>query len=253
MVLPILLPDEPFARHPRAVYSRLVEDQGRAAPGGGLSLEADPRAVVRRVGPRLVRDGFGPLVVFFSGWKLIGLTAGIVLAVTFGLAVFVHERRQGRSAAVVKVALAVVFLRAIVGLTSGSASVYLAQEIGIDLLLATTFLGSLALRRPLTAWIAEDVFPFTDEMRRSDVFSRTMATVTAVWGVYFLVRAGVRLVALLTLGTNQYVLVVAATDAPFLIALLVWSVYWTAGAFRRSEQFGPLLAAAAAADPKGAH
>ncbi len=231
----------------------MEEDPQAAALAVGVPLaEADPRAVVRRVGPRLVRDGFGPLAVFFSGWKLIGLTAGIVLAVAFGLAVFVHERRHGRSAAVVKVALAVVFLRAVVGLTSGSASVYLAQEIGIDLLLATTFLGSLALGRPLTAWIAEDAFPFSDEMRRSDVFRATMATVTAVWGIYFLTRAGVRLAALLTLGTDQYVLVVAATDAPFLIALLVWSVYWTAGAFRRSEQFGPLLAAAAAADPEGA-
>ncbi|MEA2152737.1 MAG: hypothetical protein QOI18_970, partial [Solirubrobacteraceae bacterium] len=62
------------------------------------------RAVVRRAGPRLVRDGFGPLAVFFLGWKLIGLTAGIAMAVLFGLSVFVHERRQGRPAMVVRLA-----------------------------------------------------------------------------------------------------------------------------------------------------
>src|SRR5271169_4235100 len=86
------------------------------------------RAVVRRAGPRLVRDGFGPLAVFFAGWKLIGLTAGIGMAVLFGISVFLHERRQGRPAMVVRLALVLVAIRATVGLSSGSATVYLAQE-----------------------------------------------------------------------------------------------------------------------------
>jgi hypothetical protein len=205
---------------------------------------AAPATVIRRAGPRLVRDGLGPLATFFVGWKLFGLTWGIVLAVAFGVSVFLHERRQGRPAALVRVSLAVVCLRAFVGLTSGSATVYLAQEIGIDLLLAAGFLGSLAAHKPVTAWIAGDVFPFTDEMRESDTFREVMRTVTAVWGVYFIIRAAVRFAALLTLSTDQYVLVIALSDAPFLIALLAWSVYWTFAAFRRSEQWGALLARA---------
>jgi uncharacterized membrane protein len=197
----------------------------------------DAGTIIRRAGPRLVRDGFGPLATFFLGWKLIGLTAGIGLAVAFGVSVFLHERRQGRPATLVRVALAVVCLRAVVGLSSGSASVYLAQEIGIDVLLAGVFLGTLAAGRPITAWIAADVYPFTAEMRDSDTFRQVMRRVTATWGSYFLVRAGVRLIALLSLSTNRYVLVVAVTDAPFLIALLAWSVYYTLGVFRRSDQW----------------
>jgi uncharacterized membrane protein len=221
-----------------------VEDQQGAPPIDiGVPLEdATPGAVIRRAGPRLVRDGFGPLATFYAGWKLIGLTAGIALALAFGLTVFLHERRQGRPATLVRVALAVVCLRAVVGLSSGSASVYLAQEIGIDILLATTFLGSLAIGKPITAWVAADVFPFTEEMRDSETFREVMRTVTTVWGVYFVVRAGVRLCALLLLNTDQYVLVVAASDAPFLVALLAWSVYYSVGSFRRSEQWGALLA-----------
>jgi uncharacterized membrane protein len=214
----------------------------------GDSIEA--REIIRRAGPRLVRDGFGPLATFFLGWKLIGLTAGIVLAVAFGVSVFVHERRQGRPATLVRVALAVVCLRAVVGLSSGSASVYLAQEIGIDLLLACVVMGSLAAGRPLTAWIAADVFPFTPEMRGSNTFRDVMRTVTAVWGSYFLVRAAVRLVALLSLSTDRYVLVVALSDAPFLIALLAWSVYYTLGMFRRSDQWSALLAGAEGSQPQ---
>jgi len=198
---------------------------------------------VRRSAPRLVRDGFGPLATFYIGWKLIGLTVGIGASAVFGVAIFLHERRQGRPAALVRVALALVAIRALVGLTSGSASVYLAQEIGLDVLLGSTVLGSLAAGRPISTWIAGDVYPFTDEMRRSHTFRDVMRTVTVVWGVYFLARAAVRLAALLTLSTNRYVLVVALSDVPFLLVLLAWSVRFTMSAFRRSEQWSTLFAA----------
>jgi intracellular septation protein A len=194
----------------------------------------------------LVRDGFGPLLVFFAGWKLVGLTAGIGMAVVFGVSVFVHERRQGRPAMVVRLALVLVAIRATVGLSSGSATVYLAQEIAIDTLLACAVFTSLVAGRPLASRFVGEVYPVPQEARESETFRQTMRTVTAVWGAYFLARALVRLVALLTLSTNRYVLVAALSDAPFLIAILAWSVYYTADAFRRSAQWGPVLAAAEA-------
>jgi intracellular septation protein A len=204
------------------------------------------RAVVRRAAPRLVRDGFGPLAVFFAGWKLIGLTAGICMALLFGAVVFIHERRQGRPATVVRVALVLVAVRAVVGLSSASASVYLAQEIGIDTLLGSVILASLASKRPFASWFADEIYPIPAQARDSDTFRGTMRTITSAWGVYFLTRALVRLSALLTLSTNRYVLVVALTDAPFLIAMLAWSVYYTTSAFRASPLWAPVLAAAGA-------
>jgi uncharacterized membrane protein len=199
------------------------------------------------VGPRLVRDGFGPLVVFYVGWKLIGLTAGIVLALVFGLSVFAHERRRGRPAAFVRMGLFLVALRAIVGLGSGSARVYLAQEIGVDIFLCALLCGSFAAGRPLAGWLAGDVFPFTPEMRASETFQGVMRTITAVWGGYFLVRAIIRFAALLVLSTDRFVLVVALSDVPFVLALLAWSVSYSARSFRASPQWGPLIAAAEAA------
>jgi intracellular septation protein A len=202
----------------------------------------EPRAILRQVAPRMVRDALGPLAVFFAGWKLVGLAAGISSALVFGVAVLLNERRQGRRAALVRVTLALVCLRAIVGFTSGSATVYLAQEIGIDVLLGTTVLATLAAARPISGWIAADVYPFPPEILHSETFARVMRTITLVWGTYFLVRAIVRLTALLTLSTDSYVLVIALSDAPFLLALVAWSVRYSVAAFRRSEQFGALLA-----------
>jgi len=219
-----------------------VEPVQPAPEGLELSAPVQQGAILRLVAPRMVRDALGPLAVFFAGWKLVGLAAGISSALVFGLAVLLNERRQGRQAALVRVTLALVCLRAIVGFTSGSATVYLAQEIGIDLLLGSTVLATLAAARPISSWIAADVYPFPTELLESQTFREVMRTITLVWGIYFLLRATVRLIALLTLSTDSYVLVIALSDAPFLIALVAWSVRHSVGAFRRSEQWGALLA-----------
>jgi hypothetical protein len=203
-------------------------------------------AVLRRAGPRLVRDAFGPLAVFFAGWKLIGLTAGIGMAALFGASVFVHERRQGRPAMVVRLALVLVAIRAIVGLSAGSATVYLAQEIGIDALLSCAVFVSLARGRPFASWFAGEIVALPPAMSESETFRAAMRTITVAWGAYFLARGLVRLAALLTLSTNHFALVIALSDAPFLVALLAWSLYYTAGLFRSSAQWGPAILAAEA-------
>ena len=56
---------------------------------------------------------------------------------------------------------------------------------------------------------------------------------------------GVRLAPLLVRRSAD-ALVVALTDAPFLIALLAWSVYYSVNVFRHSEEWGPTIAAAEA-------
>lgn len=203
-------------------------------------------ASVRRSGPRLVRDGFGPLLVFYAGWKLVGLGGGIAAAVAFGLAVFAHERRSGRPAAVVRLALALVAIRATVGIVSGSGQAYLATEIGIDAVLAATVCGSLIAARPFASWFASEIYPLPPEVLESDSYGHAMRTITYVWGGYFVLRGLTRLVALLTLGTDSYALVIALTDAPFLVALLAWSVYYSLRTFRHSDELGPVLAAAVA-------
>ncbi len=184
--------------------------------------------------------------MFFTGWKLISLATGIAMAVAFGLVVYAHERRQNRPAMVVRLALVLVAIRAVVGVTSGSATAYLTVEVGIDALLASVVLASLATPRPFASWFASEIYAFPEVVRESATYQQVMRRVTLAWGVYFFARGLVRLGALLTLSTDRYALVIALTDAPFLIGLLAWSVYYTSAALRRSAEWGPLLAAAEA-------
>jgi intracellular septation protein A len=211
-----------------------------------LLEQTSVKAVVRGAGPRLVCSAFGPLAIFFVAWKLIGLTAGVALAALFAAAVFVYERRRGRPAMVVRLALLLVAIRASVGFSSGSATVYLAQEIGIDVLLGCVVLASLATSRPFASRFAGEIVALPPELRESDTFEHAMRTITIAWGAYFLARAAIRLTALLTLSTDRFALVIALTDAPFLIAMLAWSVYYAVGAFRRSPLWGPMIVAAEA-------
>src|SRR4051794_27492688 len=183
-----------------------------------MSASALPsaRSIVRGTAPRVLRDALGPIVCFFIGWKLAGLVVGIVLATVFAAVVYRHERRAGRPAIIVRVAFVLVVIRAVVGLTSGSARVYLGQEAAIDAAIGITVLGFLAAGRPLASFFAREIYPFPDEVRDAPEFRRAFAGMSAVWGAYFLVRSAVRLTAVLTLSVNQYLLVDALSGAPFL-------------------------------------
>jgi uncharacterized membrane protein len=201
-------------------------------------------SVLRTSAPRLVRDAIGPIASFYVGWKLVGLLFGIALATGFGLVMYRHERRRGRPALVVRVALGLVLLQAIVGVVSGNAKVYLGQEVVVDTLLGAMALGSVFVGRPLANAFGREVYSFPDEVRDSATYIETFRRITIAWGICFLVRAAVRLLAILTLSVDGYVLVAALTGAPVLVAMLAWSVIHTARVFRRSEEWGAELVAA---------
>ncbi len=48
-------------------------------------------------GPRFARDAFGPVLVFYAAWKLLGFGTAILAATTLAIAAYVWERRQARS------------------------------------------------------------------------------------------------------------------------------------------------------------
>ena len=203
-------------------------------------------SVLRRSAPRIVRDALGPIAAFFIGWKLVGLVAGIGLATVFALALYRRERSHGRPALVVRVALGLVLVRAVVGLISGDAKVYLGQEVVLDALIGITVFSSVFVGRPLAQAFGREVYPFPEEVRSSTTYKRTFRTITLVWGAYFLLRSGVRLAALLTLSVDGYLLVDALSGAPILVTLLAWSVVYTARMFRRSDEWGGEIVAAEA-------
>ncbi|HET7341426.1 MAG TPA: DUF3159 domain-containing protein, partial [Methylomirabilota bacterium] len=144
-------------------------------------------------GPRFARDALGPVVVFYAGWKVIGLTAGVVAATALALAAFAWERRGARSGVGAAVGLSIALTQAAAGLVTGSAVAYFAPGVIANALYGLAFLVSIALGRPLAGVFAQESYPFPPQVRASATFRRVFSRVSLAWGVYLLARSALRL------------------------------------------------------------
>jgi intracellular septation protein A len=194
-------------------------------------------------GPRFARDAFGPVLAFYVLWKLWGLVPGIVAATVVALVAYRHERNQDRPALVVRIALAFVLIQAVVGLWTGSAEIYLAIPVFVNAVYGLAFIGSTVIGRPLAGVFAEEMLPLPDEVKASRTHRRVFGQISLAWGAYMVSRSVLRLIVLAALGVDVFVAVGFVTGFPITMALMSWSIWYGVRSFRRSEEWGPAIAA----------
>jgi intracellular septation protein A len=216
-----------------------------ASPGPAPSLEPGLhlppitfRAIAFGTGPRFARDAFGPVLTFYVVWKLVGIVPGILAATVVSLIAVRYEQKRDRSGVIVRIALALVLIQALVGITTRSAELYLIQPVIISALYGIAFLVSPLIGKPLTAVFANELYPFPPEVRDSETFRRVFTRLSYAWGVYQLVRSAVKAAALIGLGVDVYVVVNFATGAPMIAGMMSWSIWYAVRGFRRSEEWG---------------
>jgi Protein of unknown function (DUF3159) len=190
---------------------------------GGLT-EPTFRSVLLTGLPGFLREGFLPLGAFYAGLKLNGLSAGIAAAAVASGLIYVYERRAGRDALLVRLSFAFVAVQSAVGLAAHSATVYLAQPVLANAAWGIAFLVSAGLRQPLAGVFACAWYPFPDSFRQTDRFKRVYGVESIVWGVYLLMRSGLRLTALLQGGVENFLVVVVVTGPPMMLLLVAWSI-----------------------------
>jgi hypothetical protein len=176
--------------------------------------------------PGFLREGFVPVGAFYAGYRLSGLTAGIAASVAASALIYLHERRAGRDGLLVRVALAFVAVRAVAGLLAHSATVYLGAPVLANALWGIAFLGSILVGRPLAGTLACAWYPFPPDFRRTPAFRRVFGIESAVWGLYLLAYAGVRLALLLEGSIGGFVLISTLAGTPATLALIAWSVWY---------------------------
>jgi intracellular septation protein A len=229
---------------PSAV-SEGTDDQ--AIDAEGLIVEAaglepiDARTILRQGGPRLAANAGFPILFFYAGWKLSGLVLGVTLATAVGVGAYLYERHKQRPGMVARLALAFVIIQGAVGLAFGSAKVYLAQPVILNLGLGLVFLITTLRGKPFAGQFAEELYPFPPEVKQSDTFKHAFARVSLAWALYFLVRSIIRLY-MLQGSVDAFVVVNVLTGFPIIAALMSWSVWYISRFFRRSEEWGPALA-----------
>ena len=216
-----------------------------ASPGPAPALEPGLhlppitfRAIAFGTGPRFARDAFGPVLTFYVVWKLVGIVPGILAATVVSLIAVRYEQKRDRSGVIVRIALALVLIQAVVGITTRSAELYLIQPVIISALYGIAFLVSPLIGKPLTAVFANELYPFPPEVRDSETFRRVFTRLSYAWGVYQLVRSAVKAAALIGLGVDVYVVVNFATGAPMIAGMMSWSIWYAVRGFRRSDEWG---------------
>ncbi len=222
----------------------LTRDRGvtePAAPPLAEQLNVPPitfKGIAFGAGPRFARDAFGPVLTFYVVWKLVGIVPGILVATAVALIAVRYEQKRDRSGVIVRIALALVLIQAVVGIITRSAEVYLIQPVIVNALYGIAFLVSPLIGKPLTAVFANELYPFPQEVRDSETFRRVFTRLSYAWGVYQLVRSAVKAVALIGLGVDVYVVVNFATGAPMIAGMMSWSIWYAVRGFRRSDEWG---------------
>src|SRR5258708_29087022 len=97
-------------------------------PDGEFHIpEVSTRTILLGSGPRFARDAFGPMLVFYVGWKLSGLVAGIALSTIASLAAYRWERAHDRPGIMARLSLGLVIVHTVIGLAPYSQLVSLSQ------------------------------------------------------------------------------------------------------------------------------
>jgi intracellular septation protein A len=218
-------------------------------PGDGLTeaieqegrRQVSVRALLLGTGPRFARDAFGPVAVFYVGWKLVGLPAGIVAATAVSVAAYLWERRQARTGLAAALGLVIALVQAFAGWLAGSAKWYFAPPVIVNAAYGVAFLVSVLIGRPLAGVFASETYAFPPQVKASATFRRVFSRVSLAWAAYLLARSALRFVALTRVSVEGFILVSIVTGIPFTAVLMAWSIWYGIRGFRRSDEWGPYL------------
>ena len=198
-----------------------------AALAGSEALT--PWALLRSVGPRLLRDILGPPLAFYPVWKGTGnVYAGVAVATVVSLAIYAYERGKGRPWLIARVVLLFILASAIVGIATNSATAYLIQPAVLGVINGVLWLGSVALGKPLAGTFAREIFPVSDEIAASEEYRTVFRRISVWFGIFFIVAAAIQLVVLLIVGVGAF-LATRVADALSILAMIAFSVRYISG------------------------
>lgn len=225
----------------------LVPQARAAAAPLDLSSLPEPtwRFLLARGLPQFAGETALPVLAFYGGWRAWGLAGGIVASTAVSLALAAALLRRGRDTGLVALGALFVAIQALVALAAHSATVYLAQPVVFSLLLAVAYVVSVVVGRPLIGVFASAWYPFPGWFRASPPFRREFGMQTLVWAAFCVVRAALRLAALLHSGVGGFVVVSLLTGGPPYAVLVAWGVWHARRAFSRlaDEDVSGLVAA----------
>jgi hypothetical protein len=170
--------------------------------------------LVVRHGPRFIRDAGGPVLVFYAGWKLVGLEAGIAGPTALAVVAYLWEGRQSRSGLSPAIGLGIALVQAVAGLMSSRTLWYFAPSLIVNAACGVAFVVSVVVGQPLAALFAAETSAFPTDVMASNLFRSVCSQISLVWAVYLLGGSLARLVVLLRSSVDFYLAVHFLTGFP---------------------------------------
>ncbi len=182
------------------------------------------RHVAAHALPHLLESMIVPAMLFYGTLQVAGLGTAIVAALVWGwAAVGLRLLRRRAVPGVLAIGTALLTLRSILGLATGSGFLYFLQPALAPALLAAAFVFSVAVGRPLAERLATELLPLPDALLEHAWMRTFFARVTLGWAAVFVVNAAVSLWMLLQVELGAFVVGRAAVSAGLTVAAVLAS------------------------------
>ncbi|HEV2779519.1 MAG TPA: hypothetical protein VGX25_08970 [Actinophytocola sp.] len=175
--------------------------------------------------PRMFRNSLVPVLMFLAGSAVLGIEFGAVLAILAAGALFLIDRRAGSAGFVPILMIVFVALSATVAVISRSVPGFFLPIAGVDLLMGSCALLSVAIGRPMMAGAVGDFMVLTPQVRASATNQWLLRQFTTAAGAYFLARAVLRLAAYVWLPSGWFIATTIAVEVvgdTLLVGVGVW-------------------------------
>lgn len=131
-----------------------------------------------------------PVLVFLAVNRMAGLRWAVLATTVGSVGLAVDRRRKGQPLGrFMPIVTMAVLVRGAVGILTGSETVYFGLGIATKYLVAAVLLGSAFIGVPLAERAAPLVMRVPREMAEHRLFRSTMAIITAIAGLYYIVSA----------------------------------------------------------------
>jgi hypothetical protein len=191
----------------------------------------DLRTIVKHVVPRLVEGTLVPLALLLVTLRLLGAQGAILAGLVWVYSAIAVRLLLGRRVpGILFLGAATLTARTAISLASGSMIVYFLQPSLGTALIATAFLVSVPLGRPLAGKLAADFCPLPDDMLANEHVRLFFRRITLLWAFTQAANAAITIWLLLTQSLATFVVARVAVSWTLTIAGIVLSALW----FRRS-------------------
>lgn len=167
-----------------------------------------------------------PTTLFWAAMVIFDVHAAMIIALGWMAGAMVWRAATGRTVSpLLLLALGILTVKTIFTLVTGNTFVYFVQPVFADAAVASLFLGSLLMARPMVARIAPDFYPMDRALAERPGMRCLFRRLTLLWGVVVIAKGSVTLALLVTLSLADFVLIKGAA----IIVLTLLGVAATVG------------------------